>query len=81
MIQKLLTRIFGSRNERLLKDYRKVVERINALEPAVSALTQSTMTGRSTTTSPTGQGWRGPPAGVIREEIPAGRGRGDGFCP
>ena len=49
--------------------------------PAVSALTQSTMTGRSTTTSPTGQGWRGPPAGVIREEIPAGRGRGDGFCP
>jgi preprotein translocase subunit SecA len=38
MIQSLLTRIFGSRNERLLKDYRKVVERINALEPSVQSL-------------------------------------------
>jgi preprotein translocase subunit SecA len=47
MIQKLLTRIFGSRNERLLKDYRKVVERINALEPKVSALTDEQLTGRT----------------------------------
>ena len=47
MIQKLLTRIFGSRNERLLKDYRKVVERINALEPTVSALTDEQLTGRT----------------------------------
>ncbi|MCX7229075.1 MAG: preprotein translocase subunit SecA [Burkholderiales bacterium] len=47
MIQKLLTRIFGSRNERLLKDYRKVVERINALEPNVSALTDEQLTGRT----------------------------------
>jgi len=47
MIQKLLTRIFGSRNERLLKDYRKVVERINALEPKVSALTDEQLTGKT----------------------------------
>jgi preprotein translocase subunit SecA len=47
MIQKLLTRIFGSRNERLLKDYRKVVERINALEPTVSALSDEQLTGRT----------------------------------
>jgi len=47
MIQKLLTRIFGSRNERLLKDYRKVVERINALEPTVSALDDTALRGRT----------------------------------
>ena len=47
MIQKLLTRIFGSRNERLLKDYRKVVERINALEPSVKSLTDEQLTGKT----------------------------------
>ncbi len=34
----ILTRIFGSRNERLLKQYGAVVRQINALEPAISAL-------------------------------------------
>ncbi|MFM2185836.1 MAG: preprotein translocase subunit SecA [Burkholderiaceae bacterium] len=33
MLPKLLTSIFGSRNDRLLKQYRKVVQQINALEP------------------------------------------------
>src|SRR5689334_12836220 len=33
MLPKLLTSIFGSRNDRLLKQYRAVVTRINALEP------------------------------------------------
>ncbi len=33
MLPKLLTSIFGSRNDRLLKQYRKVVAQINALEP------------------------------------------------
>ena len=32
MLPKLLTSIFGSRNDRLLKQYRKVVQQINALE-------------------------------------------------
>ena len=32
MLPKLLTSIFGSRNERLLKQYRRVVEKVNALE-------------------------------------------------
>ena len=32
MLPKLLTSIFGSRNERLLKQYRRTVEQINALE-------------------------------------------------
>jgi preprotein translocase subunit SecA len=34
----ILTRIFGSRNERLLKQYGQQVKAINALEPAISAL-------------------------------------------
>ena len=33
MLPKLLTSIFGSRNDRLLKQYRQVVQKVNALEP------------------------------------------------
>jgi preprotein translocase subunit SecA len=38
MLPKFLTSIFGSRNERLLKGYRKTVEKINALEPQFEKL-------------------------------------------
>jgi len=38
MLPKLLTQIFGSRNERLLKGYRRAVQQINALEPQFEAL-------------------------------------------
>ncbi len=38
MISNILTRVFGSRNERLLKQYASVVRRINALEPSIAAL-------------------------------------------
>ncbi|RZL47275.1 MAG: preprotein translocase subunit SecA, partial [Variovorax sp.] len=38
MLPKLLTSIFGSRNERLLKGYRRTVQQINALEPKFEAL-------------------------------------------
>ncbi len=38
MFTRILTRIFGSRNDRLIKRYNKTVQRINALEPAISAL-------------------------------------------
>jgi preprotein translocase subunit SecA len=34
----LLTQIFGSRNQRLLKQYQKIVREINALEPAMEKL-------------------------------------------
>lgn len=37
-ITKLVRKTFGSRNERLLKRYRKVVESINALEPRMQSL-------------------------------------------
>ena len=38
MIRALFTKIFGSRNARVLKKMHKTVERINALEPEVAAL-------------------------------------------
>lgn len=38
MITGLLKKVFGSRNERLIKQYRRTVERINALEPKFEAL-------------------------------------------
>ena len=38
MLPKLLTQIFGSRNERLLKGYRRIVQQINALEPQFEQL-------------------------------------------
>ncbi|HPA90765.1 MAG TPA: preprotein translocase subunit SecA, partial [Quisquiliibacterium sp.] len=47
MIQGFLTKIFGSRNERLLRGYRKTVEAINALEPALSALSDAQLTGKT----------------------------------
>ncbi|HYF16520.1 MAG TPA: preprotein translocase subunit SecA [Ramlibacter sp.] len=38
MAKNFLTQIFGSRNDRLLKQYRRVVERISALEPQFEKL-------------------------------------------
>ncbi len=35
---KALTKVFGSRNERLLKRYRNAVDQINAMEPKVRAM-------------------------------------------
>jgi len=43
----ILTRIFGSRNERLLKQYGAVVRQINALESAVGALTDEELKART----------------------------------
>ena len=38
MLPKFLTQLFGSRNDRLLKTYRKAVQQINALEPSLEKL-------------------------------------------
>lgn len=38
MLSNLVKKVFGSRNERLLKEYRKTVAKINALEPQIQAL-------------------------------------------
>jgi preprotein translocase subunit SecA len=47
MITNILTRIFGSRNERLLKQYAQVVREINALEAAIAALSDEQLRGKT----------------------------------
>jgi preprotein translocase subunit SecA len=42
-----LTRIFGSRNERLLKNYTPIVDRINALEPEMQALSDDALQAKT----------------------------------
>jgi preprotein translocase subunit SecA len=48
MAFKLLTQIFGSRNDRLLKQYRKTVERINALEAGLESLSDEALRAKTT---------------------------------
>lgn len=47
MLLKLLTKVFGSRNERVLKMMRKRVEKINALEPAMEALSDDELKAKT----------------------------------
>jgi preprotein translocase subunit SecA len=47
MISGLLTKIFGSRNDRLLKQYQRNVERINALEPQVAPLSDEALRAKT----------------------------------
>jgi preprotein translocase subunit SecA len=42
-----LKAVFGSRNDRLLKQYRKTVESINALEPAMQALSDEQLAAKT----------------------------------
>jgi len=47
MLPKLLTSIFGSRNDRLLKQYRVVVQQINALEPQFEQLDDAALRAKT----------------------------------
>ena len=47
MLPKFLTSIFGSRNDRLLKTYRRTVARINALEPQFEALDDAALRAKT----------------------------------
>jgi len=47
MMSGLLTRIFGSRNQRLLKHYQRHVERVNALEPQISPLSDEALKAKT----------------------------------
>nr|WP_294866103.1 preprotein translocase subunit SecA [uncultured Pseudogulbenkiania sp.] len=47
MISTLLKKVFGSRNDRLLKQYRQVVARINALEDGLRALSDEDLAGKT----------------------------------
>src|SRR5580765_7387317 len=47
MFNRILTGIFGSRNERLLRQLNKSVAKINALEPALQALTDEELRAKT----------------------------------
>ena len=48
MFVKLITKIFGSRNDRLLKQMKKEVTKINALEPVIEALSDEEIKAKTT---------------------------------
>ena len=48
MFVKLMTKLFGSRNDRLLKQMRKEVRKINALEPVFEALSDEELKAKTT---------------------------------
>ncbi len=47
MLQSIFKKVFGSRNDRLVKQYLQKVKAINALEPALEALTDVELTGKT----------------------------------
>lgn len=47
MATNFLTKIFGSRNDRLLKQYRRTVEQINALEPRLEQLSDEQLRAKT----------------------------------
>ena len=47
VVQKVLTKVFGSRNDRLIKRYRKIVEQINAQEPKIQQMTDEQLRQRT----------------------------------
>ncbi|KGM53847.1 preprotein translocase subunit SecA [Lysobacter daejeonensis GH1-9] len=47
MLNSLLTRVFGSRNERLLRQLQRTVNKINALEPEVQKLSDSELQAKT----------------------------------
>jgi preprotein translocase subunit SecA len=47
MIPNILTKIFGSRNDRLLKQYGHAVRAINALEPSIAALSDAELRAKT----------------------------------
>jgi preprotein translocase subunit SecA len=47
MLPKLLTSLFGSRNDRLLKQYRQVVLKVNALESTFQSLSDEALRGKT----------------------------------
>src|SRR4051812_24666678 len=47
MIQAVLKKIFGSRNERLLKQYGRIVREVNALEAEISRLSDEQLRAKT----------------------------------
>lgn len=57
MVSKFLHKIFGSRNERLLKRLRAVIGNINGLESAYTALSDDELRAKTGTNSPLHRRW------------------------
>ncbi len=47
MLGSVARKVFGSRNDRLIKQYRKVVDRINALEPEMESLSDEALKAKT----------------------------------
>ncbi|MBR0566661.1 preprotein translocase subunit SecA [Azoarcus sp. L1K30] len=47
MLSGLLKKVFGTRNDRLIRQYSQTVRRINALEPEISALSDEALKGKT----------------------------------
>src|SRR3546814_7507687 len=47
ILNRLLTGVFGSRNERLLKQLQRIATSINALEPRIQALTDAKLQAKT----------------------------------
>jgi len=47
MISRVLRAVFGSRNDRLLKQYRRTVRAINSLEPSIAALSDQDLAAKT----------------------------------
>ncbi|MGV8932552.1 MAG: preprotein translocase subunit SecA [Luteimonas sp.] len=47
MLNRLLTSVFGSRNERLIKQHRRIALKINALEPQMQALSDAQLQAKT----------------------------------
>ncbi len=47
MINKLLTRVFGSRNERLLRQLDRIVAKVNVLEPEMKQLSDDELKAKT----------------------------------
>ncbi|HBN54619.1 MAG TPA: hypothetical protein DD456_11525, partial [Stenotrophomonas sp.] len=47
MINSLLTRVFGSRNERQLRQLNRIVAKINALEPEIQKLSDDQLKAKT----------------------------------
>ena len=66
MVLNFLTKVFGSKNERELKQMQPLVERINELEPEVQALNDEQLKAQTAAFKqrldqgdpPSGEGWK-----------------------
>ena len=47
MFSELLTKVFGSRNDRLIKQYRRQCAAINKLEPTIKALSDDELKAKT----------------------------------